>query len=89
MKTIRLRMLTSLLCGPTGPVYKRGHERDVDEETAAILLATRQWEVVRPPEPEPKPAAAGDEGRPDAEWTDEKAAAAEAPKQKRRVIGVK
>ena len=77
----RLRMLTNVLALP-GEIRFRGYERDFDEAEAATLLATRQWELVKPPEPEP----AGDEptAKPDAEWTDDTAAAVAAARGKAR-----
>jgi hypothetical protein len=82
----RIRLLANCMAGPTGCKF-RGYERDADDATAAVLVATHQWEIVQPPNPEPGDARTA---RPDADWTEDTPAAiaADGSKAKRR-IGVK
>ncbi|MGA2035873.1 MAG: hypothetical protein ABSG68_26800 [Thermoguttaceae bacterium] len=46
---VRVRLLMSCLAGPDGIKF-RGHEVAVSPEQALLLVASRQWEYVLPPQ---------------------------------------
>lgn len=62
----RIRLLASCLADPSGIKF-RGHEVEMPDDQAAVMVATGQWEYVAPPETNPEvppPPIAGPTPRP-------------------------
>ena len=64
----RIRLLASCLADPSGIKF-RGHEVEMPDDQASVMVATGQWEYVAPPSAKtnseiPDPPIAGPSPRP-------------------------
>jgi hypothetical protein len=78
---VRIRLLTSCLADPSGIKF-RGHEVEVSEEKAEIMVASRQWEIVSAPPAKEAPAVA--EAAETGDWTPDPPPAKPKPKREYR-----